>query len=254
MRKLGLAWAGMLAPPAAAGGWFYMVVEERMPAELRLTVLCAGLASAILVYLVLDGEGRRVPVCGGIYTAALMLCAGAMWLETVLPCRCDGVGEVRAGSVGGWDGRCSAGGWSVRCSFPGELSVAGFCREVRGSGAGKAEACVVGAVRKVEVAVAGAYEDSGAATGDPAGSVWPEIEGVADRMGARGVGCYPCASKDREGRDDCPQLPGAARPRVAGFDGPDRSAWGDLVRCFAKAPGDGPADGAAGPVWRGEGA
>ena len=85
MKKMALAWAGMLVPPAAAGGWFYMVAEERMPAELRLTVLCAGLATAILVYLVLDGEGRRVPVCGGIYTAALMLCAGAMWLETVLP-------------------------------------------------------------------------------------------------------------------------------------------------------------------------
>ena len=45
------------------------------------------MTTAVVVYLFMDGDRKWQALCGGVYTAVLGMCAGALWLEAVVPAR-----------------------------------------------------------------------------------------------------------------------------------------------------------------------
>ena len=76
-----------LVPGMAVGLWFWMISFVEVDRDGRLWAVGAAMGVAALVYLVMDGDRKWRVVCGGIYTGALAMCAGAAWLEAVVPAR-----------------------------------------------------------------------------------------------------------------------------------------------------------------------
>ncbi|MDE0173298.1 MAG: type IV secretory system conjugative DNA transfer family protein [Defluviicoccus sp.] len=97
MKKFAIVAAGAALPPAAAGLWIGWLIEEGAAREIRLAVLAAAVAATIAVYMALDRGGRNAAPSMGVYTGALLLCGGTIWLEAVRPAAAMGIGRFFEG-------------------------------------------------------------------------------------------------------------------------------------------------------------
>ncbi len=97
MKKFAIGAAGAVLPPAAAALWIFWLVEEGAPRELRLAALAVTVVALVAVYMGLDRGGRRAALSMGVYTGALLLCGGMIWLEAVRPAAAMGIGRFADG-------------------------------------------------------------------------------------------------------------------------------------------------------------
>lgn len=88
------------APAILVALWFWGIASFEVDRGARLWAVGGAVTAAALVYLFIDGDRKWRALCGGVHTAVLGLCAGALWLEAVVPAR--ELGVVRfARAVGG---------------------------------------------------------------------------------------------------------------------------------------------------------
>lgn len=97
MKKFAIGAAGAVLPPAAAALWIFWLVEEGPPREIRLAGLALTVVALVAVYMGLDRGGRRAALSMGVYTGALLLCGGMIWLEAVRPAAAMGIGRFADG-------------------------------------------------------------------------------------------------------------------------------------------------------------
>ena len=97
MIKFAISAAGAVLPPSAAALWLWRLIGEGAPREMRLAVLCGAVLAVLAVYMAVDRGGRRAAFCMGVYTGAVGLCGGMVWLEVLRPAMALGPGRFVEG-------------------------------------------------------------------------------------------------------------------------------------------------------------